>query len=1314
MGMKTGGTGKFAKFFAIGASVVAAGAIAAMVVVMMKGSNNKIVSYSATFVANTDPNHNGKIQGSSEKTFTNVNKLDAGYAPDTLDNYQFDYWCTDEALSKQATFPVTLTQNAKYYAKWSKPQTGVYRVTFETDGGTPVGETSVTIGESISRPETSKTNYELVNWHENSISGPVVFKKVGSEYERYTPTKNNVKLYAEWKQVAFNVGLSLDDGTAKYVKDTVKIGGVDYPGFPMTKKIETAPYAEKKDYVLGGWYSNSSCELKDLVTFPFEPKGETILYAKWNPVTTTTLTVIAGKDDSDYGFLPKVGKETADPHWREIKTDFVAYAPTAYYDKEYRDKYKLLGWFTEEEGGELVEFPIKLDSNKTIYAHWEQVRFKATIYANEHEGTVTERKLNEWDNLALVRYADIPTPEATDIDFTGKSGSAADYKAYTLKNWEVYDAKTGEEYKGEGKTEAGNLDINPLKANVRINAKWKHSKFNVTLHNGASTEVLQYQTNETLGTSGPACPEAWIPDHHVFTGWYSDAECKNKIDFTKYELTGDADFYTQPTLAMGKVYLHTSYDKESSTYNGTNDYYYTADYSLLGAGFAARDLPTVEHYKALGWTFTSTDEDKTKWVEPSTSGTIYNKDVKEEKDKIKPWPSDGVRPEAGKIAHLYPTYEQSQYEISFVVGAEATACNSIWTKDKDDSGNAFIGNQTIPESTKTFCVFKGWSSTEGGKPYTTEELKAHPFTEDTKLYACWDVIQHTVNFNVIETDGTFENYKLGFSQKGLTQLTSGALSDIIKNLNNDQKLRNNAKIAGFVTKENKPTTDKGTFDTTKMITKLDSITEDIDLYAVYYHTDYEITIKLNGAKVDGSENDIKIDGSNEPVTDKTTWYSKIAEKGTITPPTDLPSFYGFADESGNIIEYPYTLTGNTTLKMIWVNNQKFMVTFDAGNGDFYYVQNGVTRTTPIISYEVNLDSSLWKGKSPTLDNVFEEARKERQCLKENFIVNDGYSFEAWQYSSVDIDGSYVINTSRGFTARWEADTPSNWWDDSTGLIIALAEQEPASGETAALQTAYKEQYEGTKATKDAAEGTKKDNTFVGLEKEITIPTLSTKNKFTTRVIGEWQDKTSDDKSVYLTIQFIDAPISGCYASDSNKDPRYEYSIIRTSTMPYLLGAIPSSLTNHFKSVTKPYLTGTTTTSTSCTTMTSSEESLFILSAYELGGSTTGSAQNEYNNRGDYNVFTYKYYENLGDGTSAGAAITERAFTYPYTDSTIYTNAWTRTPVGTYLPKSGGTDQAVYFIGHDTGNINLGAFCCWDPMSGYGICPAFCIGYTTKA
>ena len=155
-------------------------------------------------------------------------------------------YCIGDAIS----FPYELTKDTTLYAKWDNK----YWVYFETDEGTEIEPRFTT--EIKECPITTRDGYDFAYW----LVGVANPHQATFPYE----LTNNTTFYAVWLKI--------------YTVSFETNGGERIAPFHESI-ITTAPITTKSGYTFVGWYEDSS--LKNRVTFPYELKADTKLYARW-------------------------------------------------------------------------------------------------------------------------------------------------------------------------------------------------------------------------------------------------------------------------------------------------------------------------------------------------------------------------------------------------------------------------------------------------------------------------------------------------------------------------------------------------------------------------------------------------------------------------------------------------------------------------------------------------------------------------------------------------------------------------------------------------------------------------------------------------------------------------------------------------------------------------------------------------------------------------------------------------------------------------------------------------------------------------
>ncbi len=180
------------------------------------------------------------------------------------DDHSFEGWFFDSGTWQNELTETTyadkpLTEDVGVYAYYKKtedpepPQK--YTVQFDTDGGTAVGDMTVSVID-IS-PVTTREGYTFDGWYtEAAFANRVTFP--------YDVTKAQT-LYAKWEKNKYTVQFDTDGGTVV--------------GDMTVSVIEQSPVTTREGYTFDGWYTEAA--FANRVTFPYDVTKAQTLYAKW-------------------------------------------------------------------------------------------------------------------------------------------------------------------------------------------------------------------------------------------------------------------------------------------------------------------------------------------------------------------------------------------------------------------------------------------------------------------------------------------------------------------------------------------------------------------------------------------------------------------------------------------------------------------------------------------------------------------------------------------------------------------------------------------------------------------------------------------------------------------------------------------------------------------------------------------------------------------------------------------------------------------------------------------------------------------------
>lgn len=255
-------------------------------------------------------------------------------------------------------------------------ETDECRVTFNTNGGTPIGDLFEDEGTVIDLSDytTEKDGYEFDGWYLDAA----LTNKAPDEIT----LEQNTTVYAKWKaigEITYTLTFETNGGSV-----VSSITGNDGDVIDLTTKTTT-----RSGYSFDGWYSDAALTQK--VTSVTLDSNKTV-YAKWNRNSTggggggsvSRYTISFETDGgSEVDSVSKVKNTTV---------DLSKYITT-------KEGYSFDGWYTDEELTEKVT-SVKVTSNITLYAKWvegdnghvDRPNYKPDIFTDEHISYIVGRE----------------------------------------------------------------------------------------------------------------------------------------------------------------------------------------------------------------------------------------------------------------------------------------------------------------------------------------------------------------------------------------------------------------------------------------------------------------------------------------------------------------------------------------------------------------------------------------------------------------------------------------------------------------------------------------------------------------------------------------------------------------------------------------------------------------------------------------------------------------------------------------------------------------------------------------------------------
>lgn len=270
------------------------------------------------------------------------------------DGYRFVGWYSNESLSEESAYVFTtqVTTDITLYAKWVK----VYRVTFESNGGTQMTSQLVAEGDSVVEPDQpEKEGYDFKGWYSNAELTDE------SKYTFSEKVNSDITLYAKWEEKS---GGGEPDPVEEYTVTFNSNGGTQVPSQKVTEgeSAEEPDAPTREGYEFLGWYSSEELTDESRYTFNEKVNEDITLYAKWKEISGD------GEQKNQYTvvFDSQGGSQVAEQKVEEGKQASQPQNPT-------KEGYQFDGWYTDKAFSVKYDFSSPVGSNLTLYAKWTKI-----------------------------------------------------------------------------------------------------------------------------------------------------------------------------------------------------------------------------------------------------------------------------------------------------------------------------------------------------------------------------------------------------------------------------------------------------------------------------------------------------------------------------------------------------------------------------------------------------------------------------------------------------------------------------------------------------------------------------------------------------------------------------------------------------------------------------------------------------------------------------------------------------------------------------------------------------------------------------
>ena len=579
------------------------------------------------------------------------------------EGYDLDGWYTDytnygswESYSNKWDFSKRYVYSAyTLHAKWVAR---VYTVSFDTDGGSTVPDQRITHGKTIAEPtKPTKDGYKFAGWY--------VDPTYSEEFDITTPIKGATQLYAKWDVAKYDVTFNVMGGTSSIDTQVIEYN-----------KTATQPTNPKKSgYNFKGWFTNSSCTNEFDFSTPI--KADTTLYAGWTTNKVYKVTFIGYKQNVVK--LVEEGKKVARPTEDPVNTDMTFGTP-----------YTFVDWYADAYRRELFDFDTPITYSRAVFAKFDgtfQIQF---IIDKKYTGESYETRVieNHPSGDKLVEPSkDKVKPELIEHK---------EFKGWLIDN--VYASSY------DNRKVYWDFDNDKVTASFNLIAIYDYK--DCIIHYDTKGGSTIANDSVKYGEYIVSRPEDPTKPGYGFKGWYKDAECTQKFDFT--------------TIITEDTTIYAKWEEKN----------YTVSFDWL-------DVPS------------QTISENNKVTKPATDPEYPHKDfVGWYKDAEGTWPWDFDNDVVTSDMTLYPKFEDSVYTVTFDVNGGAF-----------EDGSTYVAPQTVTweqhltkpakEPKKDGYKFAAWTADINNSILVPWNFPYYHVEHDMVLYARYFKV-YIVKF---ETDG---------------------------------------------------------------------------------------------------------------------------------------------------------------------------------------------------------------------------------------------------------------------------------------------------------------------------------------------------------------------------------------------------------------------------------------------------------------------------------------------------------------------------------------------------------------------------------